>query len=288
MPGVSQSISCGGNAANTSLGLACLGMNVSLICRTDAFGLNLLRYFLGRNGVNLDRVKTDGKLAITAAMEFESNHANVMIGDQGSVSNFSFDILDEPDLDLIANSDLVGVTNWTLNSCGSKLACDVFNYASKNNTKTFLDTGDPSHRKQDIPILFNSVLTSRNLDIFGINDNELRHFNPEISISNDEDILRSALSLKKKINARLDVHTSNFSATLSDNHIVVPSLRIGKIYRSTGAGDAWNAGNIFAGLLNFKDDERLFLANTIAGLYISSEQALHPDIPRIIDFIKNI
>jgi len=259
VPGVSQKICQGGNAANTALALSKLGVNASLICRTDELGLHLLKYFLGTFGVNLDGVKTDGKLAITAVMEFDEHHVNVMIGDAGSVSDFDFNSLTEDDLEKISNSDIVGVPNWTLNNKGSDLALDVFRYAKKHNTKTFFDTGDPEHRKQDIPMLIEHVLSDINLDILGINENELRHYSDQANVQNDEDIINSAISFKKKIHARLDVHTSNFACTVKENHTVVPALQFQNIFRMTGAGDAWNAGNIFAELLGFKDDERLSL-----------------------------
>ena len=55
-PGVSQKIHQGGNAANSALALAQLGITSHLICRTDEFGLHLLNYFLGKNGVDLSCV----------------------------------------------------------------------------------------------------------------------------------------------------------------------------------------------------------------------------------------
>ena len=60
IPGINQKISQGGNASNTALALTKLGFSSHLICRTDEFGLYLLNYFLGRKGVDLSRVKTDG------------------------------------------------------------------------------------------------------------------------------------------------------------------------------------------------------------------------------------
>ena len=133
VPGITQSIHQGGNAANTALALAKLGINSHLICRTDDLGLHLLQFFLGRKGVNLDGVKTDGDIAITTAMEFGREHSNVLVGDTGSVSDFTFGRLNENDLQTISNSDITGVVNWSLNSEGTELARDVFRFAKKHN-----------------------------------------------------------------------------------------------------------------------------------------------------------
>lgn len=285
VPGITQSIHQGGNAANTALALAKLGINSHLICRTDALGLNFLQFFLGGKGVNLDGVKTDGNIAITTAMEFGREHINVLVGDTGSVSDFTFGRLNENDLQTISNSDITGVVDWSLNEAGTELARDVFKFAKKHNVKTFFDTGDPSHRKREIPKLTKEVLTNKNLDILGLNENELTHYSNITTANNREDSIKAVLSLKKKIPARIDLHTASFSCTINDKCTVTPTIKLSRIFRATGAGDTWNAGNLFAELLEFNDDERLLFANLAAGCYISSSDPIHPSIEKIIDFI---
>jgi len=238
LPDVPQNIHHGGNAANTALALTKLGVTSHLICRTDNFGLHLLQYFLGEKGVDLSGVKTDGKLAITTALEFGEQHTNVMIGDVGSVADFSFDRLDEHDLQMIADADVVCVLNWNLNKKGTALAKQTFSFANKHQTTTFFDTGDPSPRKRELSEL-QQLLADTHLDILGINENELRHYSNCICNS-DEDIVNAATSLKQNIHARVDLHTDRFACTISNNTTVVPVPQVPKIYRMTGAGDAWS------------------------------------------------
>jgi sugar/nucleoside kinase (ribokinase family) len=285
LPGIAQRITQGGNSANTSLALARLGISAHLICRTDPLGMHLLQYFLGNSGVDLSGVKTDGNLAITTALEFQEHHANVMIGDPGSVANFTFELLNDHDCELITSADLVGVTNWNLNRSGTDLACKVFEIAKKQGVRTFFDSGDPSPRVYDIPELINKVLTNPQLDIFGLNENELRYYS-NISNKTQEEMISAAVSLKKKIPARIDLHTSLFSGSIRNTFIVVPTMPLSIVYRSTGAGDAWNAANVFADLLGFADDERLLFANMFAGYYISSPDVVHSTIDMLINFIK--
>ena len=288
VPGISQNIHQGGNATNTALALAKLGIKSHLICRTDSFGMSLLQFFLGKSGVDLNGVKTDGKIAITTAMEFGNKHENVLVGDTGSVSDFTFNDLDENDLQIVSNSDITCVVNWSLNEKGTGLAKDVFRFAKKHNIKTFFDSGDPAHRRHDIPELMKNVLTDVNLDILGLNENELMHYSNITIANNNEEIIEALVSLKREIHARIDLHTTSFSCTTNEKCTVVPSIQIPKKYRATGAGDAWNAGNLFAELLNFKLDERLLFANIVAGFYISSSEPMHPDIGKIICFINEI
>ena len=287
IPGIKQKISQGGNASNTALALAKLGFSSHLICRTDQFGLYMLNYFLGKNGVDLSCVKTDGKLAITTALEFGEKHTNIMLGDVGSVSDFTFEILDEKDKELISKSDMLCVTNWNLNKMGTELAIKAFQFAKKHNIRTFFDSGDPSSRKNEIPLLINNVLSDSNLDVIGLNEIELSYYSG-IEIKTFDDVIKAINVIKTKVSARVDVHTANFSYSSNGKLNFIPTLDIDKKYRSTGAGDIWNAGNIFADLLEFEDDERLFFANSVASYYISCPEPLSPDIVNIIRFISNI
>ncbi|MDH7507071.1 MAG: carbohydrate kinase family protein [Candidatus Thermoplasmatota archaeon] len=287
IPGITQKISQGGNASNTALALKKLGFNSHLICKTNELGLYLLEYFLGRNGVDLSRVKKDGKLAITTALEFGKKHINIMLGDPGSVYDFSFDILDDKDKKLISESDILFVTNWNLNKNGTELALNTFKFAKKYNIKTFFDTGDPSSRKNEIPILIKKVLKSPYLDVIGLNELEISYYSGRI-IKNIDDAIKAINSLKNKISARIDLHTANFSCSYNDKIIYVPTQKIKNKYRSTGAGDIWNAGNIFADILKFEDDERLFFANSVACYYISSPEPVPPNLENIISYISKM
>jgi sugar/nucleoside kinase (ribokinase family) len=285
-PGITQRIQQGGNAANTALGLARLGMSAHLICRTNSLGLHLLQFFLGKNGVDLSGVHTEGDLAMTTALEFQKPLANIMIGDPGSVATFSYDQLNDHDHEMISSANLVGVTNWNQNRFGTDLASKVFEQSKKQNIKTFFDTGDPSPRVQEIPLLMEKVLMNHQLDLFGLNENELRYYSKSPCRTQTEMI--SALeTLKKDIPARVDFHTAMFSASAQEKVTVVPTIPLSVRYRSTGAGDVWNAANIFADLLGFNDDERLLFANNLAGQYISSPDPLPPTLDMVINFIKN-
>ena len=285
LTGVAQRITQGGNAANTALALARLGICAHLICRTDLFGMHLLQYFLGRSGVDLSGVKTDGNLAITTALEFDAHHTNVMMGDPGSVVDFSFDLLDEADRQLITSANLVGVTNWNLNRLGTDLACKVFELAKNHEVRTFLDTGDPSPRVRDIPELIEKVLANPQLDILGLNENELRYYSNSVN-NTQEGMIAAGTVLKKTVPARIDLHTSLFAGSFHTTFVTVPVMSLSTVYRSTGAGDAWNAADIFADLLGFADDERLLFANMFAGYYISSPEMVHLTIDMLINCIK--
>jgi sugar/nucleoside kinase (ribokinase family) len=129
------------------------------------------------------------------------------------------------------------------------------------------------------------VLTNPQLDIFGLNENELRYYSNSSNITQEE-MMSAAVLLKKKVPARIDLHTTLFSGSIRNTLIVVPTMSLSTVYRFTGAGDAWNAANLFADLLGFADDERLLFANMFAGHYISSTDVVHSTIDMLINSIK--
>jgi sugar/nucleoside kinase (ribokinase family) len=279
----------GGNAANTALGLSRLGVNVDLICKTNKLGGFLLKKFLGTYGVNLDGVKTDGELSSTVALEFGQDHVNVMLNDPGSLADFSFDTLDEKDLEKISKSDIVGVVNWSQNKVGTELAEKVFSFAKKNNVKTFFDSGDPAHRKEDISELLEKVVFSEKLDVFSLNKNELKHYTGMYNLNDKNDFLYAVDSLNEKASCRLDIHTSDFACSFKKNKekTVVPTLDLKNIVKATGSGDSWNAASIFGELIGLNDKERVLFANCFAGFYISNSSILPPDLEEIITFIES-
>jgi len=285
--GVPQKITQGGNATNTALSLARLGIKANLICKTDSLGFNLLNFFLRKNGVDLRGVKKNGKLALTTAIEFGEEKINVMIGDSGSAADFSFDDLDDKDFEKISNSSIVCVLNWCHNREGTGLAKEVFKFAKKYNVKTFFDSGDPSSREGEIDSLVNEVINSKNLDIFSLNENELRYYSKSRELHSKEDIIKALYKLKEKVHVRIDLHTEKFSLTTSQKIVEMPSIKINKKYRSTGAGDVWNAGDIFGDLLDFTEEERLLFANALAACYISSQKPIPPTLEDLKKFLLN-
>ena len=277
LPIENQMLISGGNAANTALALAKLGVRAHLIAKTSELGMTIIKKFLEKNGVDTSRVKTDGELSTTVALEFGGR--NVMLSYAASLSNFSFDELGGEDLDLIASSDVVCVTNWVLNKRGTELAEKVFSFAKENDVRTFLDMGDPSSRKEDLPELVKKVLSRRVLDVLSLNENELKWVSNSIGIK-QQNIQKILEELQNTIYPRIDVHTKDFSIS---NGIEISCFKAEKRI-STGAGDAWNAGDILGDLLGLKDDERLLLANATAACYIS-DPSNHPTLEKLRELL---
>ncbi|MHB8586573.1 MAG: carbohydrate kinase family protein [Thermoplasmatota archaeon] len=280
LPVTGQTLVSGGNAANTAKALARLGVRAHLIARTSHFGATLLHETLGRAGVDLSLVRSDGQLAITAALEYGSDPRNVMLSDPGSVATFGPQDLDDNARTLIEAADGVLVANWTLARMhGTALAMEVFRLARKGHALTYFDTGDPSARSpKEVRALLDALAANSDLDVFAMNDNELRFYGGE------GEPMDTAARLAKVVHCTIDVHTSKFAATWSTHgHHRVPTFPV-TVQRATGAGDVWNAANLVCHMMQVEPEERLRFANACAGLYLAHEVGMPPTLVDALSF----
>jgi len=236
---------------------------------------------------------------LTTALEItdRGERVNVMMGALGSLPLFGPEDLAERDFRLLQQVDYVGVFNWAATSKrGTKLAEDVFRYVKEEGKgKTYFDSGDPTPNKTSIPKLFKNVLKTRLLDILSVNENEAFQYANQFDksvvqlrkkVDHNEAAKECARILAKNLTARVDLHTAAFSGSFTCiNEVIVPAFSVRSL-RSTGAGDSWNAGNIYGDALKLPDSCRLTLANAVAGYYVSSPSAEHPTLQRLVEFCQ--
>lgn len=289
----------GGNAVNMASALAVLDVNATPIVCTDKFGMQLIKFYIEHYGVNLSHIKILEKLSITTAMEFktENGKANIMLRDVGALADFGPHHLDTEDFKVIENADYVCVFNWAgTRKFGTELAKTVFRYAkTKGKGKNYYDTADPTPNREKVPELVKNVLQSNYVDILSVNENEAVYYAMQLSdkiktlkktLRFDELAKESARILTAHLSARVDLHTTSFSATFTKKEeTIVPAFPV-PVLRATGAGDAWNAGNILGDACELSDSGRLTLANAVAAYYISSPNGTHPTRKELIKFCE--
>jgi len=295
--GVKQTEIRGGNATNTTAALATLGAKVYPIIDTSPLGLHLLKFYLEPFGADLSHVKTSGATSLTTALEFtyQGEKVNVMMSDLGSLPEFGLNNLTSEDFQLLREADYVCVLHWSgTKRWGTELAEEVFRHVKKKGRgKTYFDTSDPSPKKEDIPRLIKKVFLRKLVDIFSVNEDEAFWYASQLSeevsrlkevLTLDELAKECARILAKNFSARVDLHTLTFTGSFtSETEVIVPAFNV-HVLRVTGAGDAWNAGNIFGDALAFPDTCRLTFANAVAAYYISSPAAEHPTLPKLMEF----
>ena len=291
----------GGNAINTASALAALGLKVTPIACTSKFGLQLMKFYLKPWVVNFSHIKICEKLSMTTALELmtEKGKINVMLRDVGALANFGPRNLNNDDFEAIEKADFVCVFNWAgTRSFGTELAKSVFHHVkTKGKGKTYYDTADPIPNKGKIPELVKSVLQSKHVDILSVNENEAICYASQLSneikelrkrLRFEELAKESARILASHLSARVDLHTTSFSATFTKKgKTIVPAFKV-SVLRATGAGDAWNAGNILGDALGLSDGSRLALANAVAAYYISNPNGMHPTRRQLIKFCDKL
>jgi sugar/nucleoside kinase (ribokinase family) len=285
----------GGNAINTASALAALGVNVTPIVCTNKLGLQLLRFYLKSKNVDLSHVKVLDDASITTALEFEAGgkKVNVMLREVGSLAQFGTQDLDDSDFEAIENADYVCVFNWAGTKCfGTELAKAVFHrMKTRGRGKTYLDTADPTPNEKEIPTVVESVLRGNDVDVLSVNENEAVCYASHMSRHVESSRLRieelakeAARVIAAQVSARIDLHTTSFSASFKEGgKTVVPAFKA-PVLRATGAGDAWNAGNILGDAHDLPDNCRLALANAVAAYYISSPDGTHPTTRQLARF----
>jgi sugar/nucleoside kinase (ribokinase family) len=289
----------GGNAVNTASALAALGVKVTPIICTSKIGLQQVNFHLKPLGVDTSHVKIVGKASLTAALELAGaeGKVNVMLRDLGSLADFGPLDLSDEDYEAIKAADCVCVFNWAgTRNHGTELAQKVFQAVKTGGKgRTYFDTADPTPNRERIPELMEKVLKTRQVDVLSLNENEAITYaaclkngdNKEKEhLRLDELALESARLLAKHLPARIDLHTTAFSATFTkEQEAVAPAFKV-KPLRATGAGDAWNAGNIFADGNGLTDESRLTLANAVSACYLTDPDGAHPTRKRLVRFLE--
>jgi sugar/nucleoside kinase (ribokinase family) len=299
LDGIAQTEIRGGNAVNTCSALAALGVNVTPLVCTSKLGLQRLKFYLEKYDVDFSHIKIVGRPSLTTALELktESGKANAMLRDLGALADFGSLDLSDRDYELIEKADYVCLFNWAgTRKYGTELAETVFGRVkAKGKGKTYYDTADPTPNRKNVSELMQKVLKTSIVDVLSLNENEAVCYaallHDEISEQQgkrrlDELAMEAATVLAKNLTARIDLHTTSFSATFTQkNEAVVPAFEV-EALRATGAGDSWDAGNILADANGLSDECRLALANAVAAYYISDSEGLHPTRRNLVQFIE--
>jgi len=292
--GTRQYIAKGGNAVNTAIALGRLGVSVTLFTKTDRIGHHLLGLFTEGLPVDLSLVGSEGSASITAALEvFEEKGrlSNVMISDSGSLLTIGPEDISPRVESAIRSSDVVCFFNWAQTRRGTEIAKRVFSVAKeKKGCLTLIDVSDPSYRQEEIPSLIAQLFKSNLVDVLSLNENELSRISKCLGMPSVEDprspsefFLRSFSSA---LGCSVDYHDSDLSMSVSDGEsVAVPSFEV-SLERVTGAGDAWNAGDITGYLAGLDREDRLLLANATAGFYISNPRPAPPTLDEVVGFIE--
>lgn len=281
---IKQNLQRGGKAANCASALGSLGVETYLISKTNDFGYELLKFFFEGKNVDISHVSKDGELAFTTTIELEG--VNVMLSDPGSLSKLGPEFFSDKDEELIREADVVCISDWGLNERGTELAKYVFGIVKEwKKGKTYFDPGDPSPKgeteKKEIGRLATEVLEKELVDYLSVNEDETKRYGRTNNLGRAIDYLRRF--------SRVDLHTKDYAISYNKGKETekISTFDV-QPKRLTGAGDAWDAGNIFGDVIGLSDDLRLMLANAVATYYISDSGGRHPTKEDLIEFLEGL
>lgn len=257
----------GGNAANLAVALARLGAEVDLIAHTDAVGHHLLHRAAAGTRLRTDGVRVGERGSVTLGLE--CGPANVMLSHAGPLHDFGPERLTAQDWERIGSADAVALVNWAQNGRGTALLRKLSARLGRNGTFLYLDTGDVRHRGPDVRALRGDRAAWSGVGALGINQNELGAFARGTEVAH-------AQELAEELGTRVDLHTRQWAATVTGSSATRVAAGRAPARRLTGAGDAWNAGNLAGYLLGAGERERLRLAHRVASRYVTGPSGLPP------------
>lgn len=193
---------------------------------------------------------------------------------------------------------LIALTDWTLfphmTACWRLLQDEVFSEVARD-TPIFLDLVDPASRSADDVREMLEVLPGFQdcgPTTLGLNVNEANHLAGLLGLAvppelDPDETLKQAVRLKETLAlAGIVVHSHRFAVAASeDGEALATTFYETHPLKSTGAGDRFNAGYTAGIILGLSVEERLVLANAVAGCYVRS--GMSPSLGEVRDFLRN-
>ena len=220
----------GGSAANTAYALARLGAKVHFYGAVgrDVFG-EFCERELKKAGVKAHLAKMDGQTGVTSAIEFK-----------GTRTMFTYrgmnEFLDISHISL--HGKWMHVSGyWHLTKLRPKIA-ELFRRAKEKGMRTSFDVGSWNRNWEEAKYVLKAIRDGF-VDFIFLNEQEIT------ALTGDE--LENAIeSLRKHTTIGLHMGRRGAKIITADSEIYTPAWENITVRYTTGAGDTWNAGFIWA------------------------------------------
>lgn len=279
-----QSVHPGGNAANAAWALARLGAEVEMVGVTSDRLATLFERTIGRDGVDLSLVDATGRPSLTTILSVGDPPANAMMNEPGSLAGYRPERIDHAEREAIARADAMLVANWaSMREHGTEVVRAAVEEAEHAGTLAYVDAADPTERSPEERSALLEALAEARPTAWAMNEHEARAFADAAGLDEAGPVLAD------RTGASVDVHTHERAVSF-DGHArtEVPVFEVDEVHRTTGAGDAFNAGNLLGHVLGLDVEARLALAHAVAGCYVSRRRRRPPTAADVAAFAKEL
>lgn len=197
--------------------------------------------------------------------------------------------LPKPELvKLLAETDLIAFTNWTMLSKLNEIMIEFNKIISKAKKKPliFIDLADPKKRTQEDIREVLEIISGLNAEtILSMNLSESTIISLNLGIKEDELVKRAKLTREKLGIAGIVIHPTNGAAIATEKQSKwVDGPYTAKPKLTTGAGDNFNAGFCTGWLAGMEPAECLALGVCSSGFYVRNARSASRD--DLHDFMK--
>lgn len=279
-----QSVHPGGNAANAAWALARLGAEVEMVGVTSEGLEALFERTLGRDGVDLSLVDASGRPSLTTILSVGEPPANAMMNEPGSLAGYRPERIDDAERESIARADAMLVANWaSMREHGTDVVRAAVEEAEHAGTLAYVDAADPTERSPEDRLGLLEALAEARPTAWAMNGHEAGAFADAAELDEAGQVLAD------RTGASVDVHTHERAMSFHGSaRSEAPAFEVEEVHRTTGAGDAFNAGNLLGHVLDLEPKDRLALAHAVAGCYVSRRRRRPPTAADVAAFAKEI
>ena len=228
----------------------------------------------------------------TDALEFYDG--KIMLGKMNRLTEVNLENLykqlpEEKLKELLADTDLVAFTNWTMLSNLNEIIEAFGNIIGKlqDKPRVFIDLADPQKRNEEDIRAVLDLLSGMPCDtILSMNQNESRIINTVLGNQEEEDLRARAARIREQMGIKgIVIHPVHGAAIDHDDESVWidgPYTKRPKL--TTGAGDNFNAGFCNAWLGGFSPGECLMLGVCTSGYYVRNAKS--PTRDELLPFMQ--
>ena len=253
-------IALGSSSAIFAVGLSRLGLKVNFI---GAVGEDILgRYIieiLQKEKINTERVKIvkEANTGFTVSLTYPENRA--LITYPGVMENFT---ITEEDKEFISHSKHLHISSYFLQKRLQQDIKKLYIYAKSKGLTTSLDPGwDPEDSN------WNKIFEILSyVDILFVNEIEAKRLCTTQNLLEDRSLEEVSVELAQKVKTLVIKLGPKGALTISDGiKYYKPGFEV-KVIDTTGAGDAFNSGFIYATLKGYNINDGLTIGNVCGAL----------------------